>query len=91
MGELYILDNGCLLIPARHPWVGGRQNRCTSVEGADDTSLGNGEGLLLHDLVENGTSAVRHLVKLIDAADTIVTENKGSTMRRCEGACVRGV
>lgn len=38
--------------------------------------LGDGERLLLHDLVQHGARAVAHLVELVDAAHAVVAENK---------------
>ena len=90
MWHLYILNDSCLLVPARHPWVSGRQDRRTSVERADDPGFSDGEGLLLHDLMEDGSGAIRHFVKFVNAADTVVTEDQSSTGRR-EGEGERNV
>lgn len=38
--------------------------------------LGDGEGLLLHDLVQHGARAVAHLVELVDAADAVVAQHQ---------------
>lgn len=38
------------------------------------------KGLTYHDFVKDTSSRVRHLVKFVDAADTSIRENKGSTI-----------
>lgn len=38
------------------------------------------KGLTYHDFVKDTSSRVRHLVKLVDAADTSIRENEGSTI-----------
>ena len=43
--------------------------------------LGDRHGLLLHDLVEDAASRVAHLVELVDAADTIVSEHQGTGLQ----------
>ena len=81
MRQLYIFHHSEFLVPARHTRIGSCQDRGAGVEGADDTSLGDGEGLLFHDLVENGPCTVRHLVELINTADPIVTQNQSSSVK----------
>lgn len=43
--------------------------------------LGDGQGLLLHNLVQHRASAVAHLVKLVDAADAVVTEHQSAGLQ----------
>ena len=45
---------------------------------ADDAGLGDGEGLLLHHLVQHRPCALVHLVELVDAADAVVGEHQGA-------------
>lgn len=45
------------------------------------TYLGNGEGLLLHDLVQHRARAVAHLVELVDAADAVVAQHQSSGLQ----------
>ncbi len=45
------------------------------------TYLGNGEGLLLHDLVQHRARAVTHLVELVDAADAVVAQHQSSGLQ----------
>ena len=37
----------------------------------DDAGLGDGQGLLLHDLVQHRPGGVVHLVELVNAADSL--------------------
>lgn len=43
--------------------------------------LGDGERLLLHDLVQHRACAVAHLVELVDAADAVVAEHQSSGLQ----------
>ena len=48
--ELNVLHDGLLGVPGRLDGVGGRQDGGPRVQLADDARLGDGQGLLLHDL-----------------------------------------
>lgn len=39
--------------------------------------LGDGDGLLFHDLVDGGAVRVGHLVELVNAADTLIRQHQG--------------
>lgn len=43
--------------------------------------LGNGEGLLLHDLVQHRTRAVTHLVELVDTANAVIAQHQRSGLQ----------
>lgn len=43
--------------------------------------LGDGEGLLLHHLVQHRARVVAHLVKFVNAADAVVAEHQGSSLQ----------
>lgn len=43
--------------------------------------LSDGDGLLLHHLVDGRAVGVGHLVKLVDAADALVGEHQGSALQ----------
>ena len=73
MRQLNIIDNGLVLVPLRLNWIGGCEDGCTGIQRADDSRLGDRQGLLLHHLVQDGPGALTHLVKFIDTAHTIVT------------------
>lgn len=40
--------------------------------------FGDGDGLLFHDLMDGCAVCVSHLVKLIDAADALISQHQGS-------------
>ena len=60
--------------------VCGSKNGGPGVQTRDDTSLGDRNSLLLHHLVDVGPVSLVHLVKLIDATDTKVCQDEGSTL-----------
>lgn len=43
--------------------------------------LGDGEGLLLHDLVQHRAGVVTHLVELVDTADAVVAQHQRSSLQ----------
>ena len=47
MRELDVLHHSGAFVPLGHAWVGSCQDGGPGIKGADDTSLGYGEGLLL--------------------------------------------
>jgi hypothetical protein len=58
--------------------VGSGQDRSTSIQGGMDTGLSDRDSLLLHGFVDGSLISWVHLIELIDAADTVVGEHKGS-------------
>ena len=63
------------VVPPRHR-VGGRQDGRPRVERGLDARLGDGDGLLLHGLVDCDLVLDVHLVKLVDAADAVVRQHQ---------------
>ena len=47
----------------------------------DDSSLGDGDALLFHGLVDACSVLVVHLVKLVDKTDTLVSKHKRATLQ----------
>ena len=45
-----------------------------------DTSFGNGDGLLLHGLVDRDLIFHIHLIELINAADAVISEHQSSSL-----------
>lgn len=43
--------------------------------------LGDGEGLLLHDLMQHGARVVAHLVEFVNAADAVVAQHQRSGLQ----------
>ena len=60
--------------------VGGRQHGAPALEGSGDSRLGDGDLLRLHGLVERGPVLLGHLVKLVDACETLVRQDQGSSL-----------
>ena len=50
------------------------------VERGGDAGLGNGDGLLLHGLVDRHPVVLTHLVKLINAHHTTISEDHGASL-----------
>lgn len=53
-------------------WIGRSKNTRSGIERGDDTSLGDGHGLLLHHFVQDGPGRLVHLVKFVNAADAAI-------------------
>mmetsp|Transcript_41672 Transcript_41672/g.79644 ORF Transcript_41672/g.79644 Transcript_41672/m.79644 type:complete len:490 (+) Transcript_41672:722-2191(+) len=70
-----------VVVPARGR-VGRRHHRRARVEHRSDTRLGNGDGLLLHRLVDGHAVLGAHLVKLVDAHHAAVRKHHGSRLQR---------
>ena len=58
--------------------VGSSEDGGACIEGSGDASLGDGDRLLLHDLVDRSAVLFLHLVKLVDAADAHVSQHQGT-------------
>ena len=41
--------------------------------------FGNGDGLLFHDFVNGGSVGIGHFIELVDAANALIGQHKGST------------
>lgn len=61
--------------------VCGGQHRCPRVEDRGNTSLGNGDSLLLHGFVNGNPVLVSHLVELINTDSTAVCKNHGTSFK----------
>ena len=51
------------------------------IELTDDPSFGDGEGLLLHDFMQDGAGGIAHLVKLVDTADAVIGQDQSSGLQ----------
>ncbi len=49
-------------------WIGCSEDRGSGVEGGSDAGFGDGDGLLLHCLVDGCSVRLGHLVELINTA-----------------------
>ena len=61
--------------------VGGGQNTRASVEDCGDTGLGDGDGLLLHLLLDGYTIFVTHLVEFVNANSTAISKHHGTAFK----------
>lgn len=67
-----------LAVVAATDRVGGGEDRGAGIEGGLDAGLGDGDGLLLHGLVDGDLVGDVHLIKLVDGADAVVGEHEGA-------------
>ncbi len=82
MRQLDILNDSFVLVPLRLDGVGGGEDGRARIQGADDSRLGDGQRLLLHHFVQDGASALVHLVKLVNAANSVIAQHQSSTARK---------
>ena len=78
--EVYVLVGFLALVISSIGRVRSCQNRGSSVESRGDSSFSDGNGLLLHNLVDVRSITLVHLVELIDCTDSCIGENKSSTL-----------
>ena len=60
--------------------IGSGQDRSTGIQGGMDTGLSDRDSLLLHGFVDSSLISRVHLIELIDTADTVVSQHKGSRL-----------
>lgn len=60
-------------------WVRGCNNAAPGLQLGHDACLGDGNGLLLHGLVDASPVDFVHFVEFINAADTVISKYKWST------------
>lgn len=82
MRKVNVVNDGLVLAPLRLDRVGSGKNGGAGVQLADDACFGDTQCLLLHHLVQHTASRVVHFVKLVNAADTIVCQHQGTTVKR---------
>lgn len=66
LGELDVLTEGDRGVVASSDGIGGGDDGATSLKGRDDTSLGDGDGLLLHRLVNRRSVHPSQFHELVD-------------------------
>ena len=81
LGELDVLTERHGAVVAATDRVGGSHDGTASLQCCDDTSLGDGDGLLLHCFVNGCSVLVVHLVKLINQAGTPIRKHKRTTLQ----------
>ena len=65
-----------------YPWKRAEQHSEQPVKGGGDAGLGNGDGLLLHGLVDRHPVVLAHLVELIDAHHPTICQNHGASLQQ---------
>merc|ERR1740129_326708 len=55
--------------------IGSSQNRNTGIQSGHNTSLGNRNSLLFHNFVDSSTILISHLVKLVNAANSLIGQD----------------
>ena len=71
----------CSIISAANG-IGRRHDSAPSLQGRNNTSFADGDGLLLHSFVDTGSILIIHLVKLIDQAGSPVRKHESTTFKR---------
>lgn len=79
--ELDIFRKGQRRIVATLGRVSRGNDSTACLERRDNARFGDGNGLLLHCLVDGCPVRVIHFVKLVDQADTLVREHQGTAFQ----------
>mmetsp|Transcript_7151 Transcript_7151/g.18603 ORF Transcript_7151/g.18603 Transcript_7151/m.18603 type:complete len:462 (-) Transcript_7151:622-2007(-) len=82
LGELHVVGEGERRLVPPVDGVGRRNHRAARLQRGDDASLGYGDALLLHRLVDRRAVLVVHLVELVDQAHAAVGEHQRATLER---------
>ena len=76
--EIDVLAGRLEIVVAAEDRVGGCEDGGSSVEDGGDAGFGDGDGLLLHGLVDGDAVLFAHLVEFVDADYAAVGEDHGS-------------
>mmetsp|Transcript_3377 Transcript_3377/g.10230 ORF Transcript_3377/g.10230 Transcript_3377/m.10230 type:complete len:373 (-) Transcript_3377:810-1928(-) len=79
--DVDVLLGGLQVVVPAGGWVGRGQDGGAGVEHRGDASLGDGDGLLLHGLVDGNPVLHPHLIELVDADDAAVGEHHGPALQ----------
>lgn len=79
--EVNLLGSVLKVIVTTKDGVSCGKNRCPRVEDGGDSCLGNRYSLLLHGLVDGDSVLRSHLIELVDANHTTVSEDHGSSFK----------
>ena len=80
-GQLDVLGDTLLEVVASISRIGGGQDAHSGVQRRHDAGFGNGDSLLFHDLVNGSSVLVSHLIKLVNAADSLVGKDQSSALQ----------
>lgn len=81
LGQLDVLTEGYCAVVAPANRVSGSDDSAASLQSRDDTSLGDGDSLLLHRFVDGCSVLVVHLVEFVDQASTLVSKHERTTFQ----------
>ena len=56
-------------------WVRGRNDTASGIKSCMNTSFGNSDGLLFHNLMDSNSISIVHLIKLIDTDNTSISKD----------------
>ena len=73
--EVDVLTRRLEVVVPTEDRIGGGKHRGAGIEDGGDAGLGDGDGLLLHGLVDRDPILVAHLVELVDAHDPTVGQH----------------
>ena len=79
--KVNVLARGLEVVVSPENWVGRGEHGGSRVQNGGNASLGDRNGLLLHGLVNGNTVVLSHLVKLINAHHTTVSEHHGTSFK----------
>mmetsp|Transcript_136874 Transcript_136874/g.425214 ORF Transcript_136874/g.425214 Transcript_136874/m.425214 type:complete len:384 (-) Transcript_136874:1200-2351(-) len=79
--EVHLVCGVCEVVVCAEARVGGGQHGTAGVQHRGDACLRNGDGLLLHGLVDGYPVLDVHLVKLVDTHDARICEHHGATLQ----------
>ncbi|KAJ6443533.1 hypothetical protein O9K51_04712 [Purpureocillium lavendulum] len=82
LGQLDVSGKGNGGVVAAAHGVGGGDDAAAGLQGRDDAGLGDGDGLLLHGLVNRGAVLVIHLVELVNQAGAAIGQHEGAALER---------
>mmetsp|Transcript_70274 Transcript_70274/g.131428 ORF Transcript_70274/g.131428 Transcript_70274/m.131428 type:complete len:266 (-) Transcript_70274:1007-1804(-) len=79
--EVHLIQHGDGVVIAAKPWICSSEDTAAGVEHCCDASLRDGDGLLLHGLVDSNAIIHVHLVELIDANNATISKHHGPTFQ----------
>jgi len=79
--KVNVLARGLQVIVPAEDGVGGGEDRSPRVQHGGDARLGNGDGLLLHGLVNGHPVVLSHLVKLVNTHHSTIGKHHRASLQ----------
>mmetsp|Transcript_9053 Transcript_9053/g.21451 ORF Transcript_9053/g.21451 Transcript_9053/m.21451 type:complete len:202 (+) Transcript_9053:764-1369(+) len=79
--KIHLIRSVREIIVGPESWISRSKHTAASVQHGCHASFGNGDGLLLHGLMDSNTVFLVHLVKLVNANQAIVGQNHCSAFQ----------